>query len=183
MECGRNQSAAENKNAIATKVKMSWSSCRGPPITKPFNSLLDAGNRLATAPRFWATCTSHLVGKAPTTAISEVCREPHPVSRDSRCQFLRPWRMPRSRQVHCCEFCRLVSPLTKMSSDLHLHAYQKVATRWRYGGFDLVAYLSQRPSLHRQSDNSSVISDSMRHKPQGLAFPESAQPINITKRV
>jgi len=140
-------------------------------------------NRLATAPRFWATCTSHLVGKAPTTAISEVCREPHPVSRDSRCQFLRPWRMPRSRQVHCCEFCRLVSPLTKMSSDLHLHAYQKVATRWRYGGFDLVAYLSQRPSLHRQSDNSSVISDSMRHKPQGLAFPESAQPINITKRV
>lgn len=113
MECGRNQSAAENKNAIATKVKMSWSSCRGPPITKPFNSLLDAGNRLATAPRFWATCTSHLVGKAPTTAISEVCREPHPVSRDSRCQFLRPWRMPRSRQVHCCEFCRLVCPLTK----------------------------------------------------------------------
>src|SRR5438132_9626348 len=28
-------------------------------------------NRLATAPRFWATCTSHLVGKAPTTRSEE----------------------------------------------------------------------------------------------------------------
>jgi hypothetical protein len=51
MECGRNQSAAENKNAIATKVKMSWSSCRGPPITKPFNSLLDAGKQVGNGSR------------------------------------------------------------------------------------------------------------------------------------
>lgn len=37
-----------------------------------------------------------------------------------------------------------------------------------------------RPSpIDRPSDNSSVISDSMRQKPKGIAFPESTQPIKI----
>ena len=43
---------------------------------------------------------------------------------------------------------------------------------------DFVISVSPVP-LDRRSDNSSVISDSMRQKPKGIAFPESTQPIKI----
>lgn len=81
--------------------------------------------------------------------------------------------------MHSSEFCKHVSPLRRRSSRKkpHRQASRPLPLSPLRAGSDpaLPLYACE----HRWLDNSSVISDSMRHKPKGIPSRASTQPIEI----
>ena len=88
-----------------------------------------------------------------------------------------------SQQAHRSEFCSLASPLPGQRTPSSPYRQAQVHLRRQSYQPEATLHFRLRPhqtppcawrSLHRQSDNSSVISDSRRHKPNGITFGGSA---------